>query len=1085
MARKKYRLGLDIGTNSIGWSVIRLDADGRPCGFIRNGVRIFSDGRDAKTLTSNAAQRRKYRQMRRRHDRVLKRMNQFLGSLVRHGLLPEGENERRKLASFDPYMLRGKALDQKLSPYELGRALYHLAKRRGFQSSRKDRSADEKEAGKIKSAIKRTMEQIEAAGCRTLGEFLAKRHERREPVRARLDIDKEYLFYVRRDMVMQEFDAIWASQRQYHPDLLTDEAREDLRQILLFQRPLHPVEPGRCTFEPGEPRLPKCSPLFQRFRVYQELNSLRVTAPEQPVPRPLAREERDALADLLLRPEDPNKIVTWAAMRRHINLPKDARFTHESGGPDGKRKGFAPDPTYVLSLTLGEAWTGLSGLQREALAVLVTDSATNEDLRLALRGLPDIEFSRKIIRSVSDKARIQPWLEALAAWPAPLSEDVVEALVDVSLPEDYANLGRKAIEKMLPELEAEVITYDEAARRAGYDHSNFYTGEIFARLPYYGKVLRGHVVPHPQRNLALAEPADNDDGHEQERYYGRIPNPTVHIGLNQLRLLVNAIIRRYGPPEEIIVEVAREFGLSGERRREIEREQKKNQELNEQLDAELKKLGQRPSRENRLRLKLWRELGNGDAMDRECVYSGERFSIQQLFSGEVEIDHILPFSRTLDDSFANKVLCKAWANRQKRGKTPYETFSGADFESVTERANRLLPRRKAARFRKEAFDVYRGRKNMAPEVLAEYGIAETEGFLVRHLIDTSYLARVAKEYLAAICPPNKVWVSTGRLTGLLRSIWRLDSILDNGIQGKNRNDHRHHAIDAAIVGVCDRRLVQKLSTAARRADEKLLYRLLDDLDEPWAGFCNELRDSVSRIVVSHKPERGLSGGLHEDTNYGARSEPDSKGVRTFVVRKQLTDIQDKDIEKIFDPGWRQKLMDYVGSRKGADFKKAVIEFSQQHGIRRLRLATRLSAIPIRDRNGNAYRYVKGGNNYCYDIWKDAKGKWTGESVSVFDANQKDFDDSRPYSRDGRPLVMRVHTGDMMLIEDGERKRVMRVQQLSKGKLTLVEHKEANAAERQKEEKLFVTRSPNELRKMKARLVGVDLLGYVNDPGFLQ
>src|SRR5690606_4658571 len=209
--------------------------------------------------------------------------------------------------------------------------------------------------------------------------------------------------------------------------------------------------------------------------------------------------------------------------------------------------------------------------------------------------------------------------------------------------------------------------------------------------------------------------------------------------------------------------------------------------------------------------------------------------------------------------------------------------------------------------------------------------------------------------LAAVCPPNKVWVSTGRLTGLLRSIWRLDSILDNGIQGKNRNDHRHHAIDAAIVGVCDRRLVKKLSTAARRADEKLLYRLLDDLDEPWAGFCNELRDSVSRIVVSHKPERGLSGGLHEDTNYGARSEPDSKGVRTFVVRKQLTDIQDKDIEEIFDPGWRQKLMDYVGSRKGADFKKAVIEFSQQHGIRRLRLATRLSAIPIRDRNGNAYR----------------------------------------------------------------------------------------------------------------------------------
>ena len=220
---------------------------------------------------------------------------------------------------------------------------------------------------------------------------------------------------------------------------------------------------------------------------------------------------------------------------------------------------------------------------------------------------------------------------------------IAAQLAKARLPEDYGSLSRKALEKIVPILDADVITYDKAAQKAGYNHSDFYTGEIFERLPYYGEILRSYTSPTPKAK----DP--------NERTFGKLANPTVHIGLNQLRQLVNEIIRRWGHPTEIIVELARDFGLSGQKRRDLEGEQAKNQGRNEKLNQRLSALGQRENRENRQRLMLWDELGREDANDRHCIYSGQRFSMSQLFDGTVEVDHILPFSRSLDDSLANKV----------------------------------------------------------------------------------------------------------------------------------------------------------------------------------------------------------------------------------------------------------------------------------------------------------------------------------------------------------------------------------------------------------------------------------------------
>jgi CRISPR-associated endonuclease Csn1 len=157
-----YRLSLDLGTNSIGWCIYRLDRDDtgaddrerwRPVGIQRIGVRIFSDGRNPKDLASLAMARRLARQQRRRRDRALKRKAKFLKALVATGLLPDDPEKRKQLVSLDPYALRARALTEALNPHHVGRALFHLARKRGFRSGRKDLAVEEKEAGKIKMDI--------------------------------------------------------------------------------------------------------------------------------------------------------------------------------------------------------------------------------------------------------------------------------------------------------------------------------------------------------------------------------------------------------------------------------------------------------------------------------------------------------------------------------------------------------------------------------------------------------------------------------------------------------------------------------------------------------------------------------------------------------------------------------------------------------------------------------------------------------------------------------------------------------------------------------------------------------------------
>ncbi len=1069
MARIKYRLALDMGANSLGWCVYRLDARGEPDKIVRMGARIFSDGRDPKTLASRAADRRAARQARRRRDRVLKRRHKLMKALVQFGLMPFDDAERKRLQDLDPYALRARGLDHALAPHELGRALYHLARKRGFRSSRKDTRDDEaaRESGKVKQAIAALRERVQAGGCRTVGEYLARQHAERAPVRARRSSDGGYVLYLQRAMVEEEFDALWTAQRAHYPHLLTNAAHDTLRDIMLFQRRLRPVEAGHCPFEPDEYRARLCAPLQQRFRMLQELNHMRVR--EGIGERALTLDERNAMlaileADTGPRPVSFTRLARAAGLRTgDFNFARDAKRTGLRGDAVGAR--FA-DPQAI-----GPVWHDLSREQQYALAVLVEQADQVAALEAALQALPgDSPEQAEILKGIFAASERDAITDALRGLPLEINATQARCIAAFNLPDDYGSLSLKALARIVPALEREVVTYDEAVRRAGYlSHSQFHTGEIRTRLPYYGELLKGYTTPMPTA------------GNIDERRYGRIPNPTVHIGLNQLRLLVNALIKRYGAPHQVVIELTREFGASGEKRREITARQKENQERNARYDAELGQLGQHANRENRQKLQLWEELGHDDAMDRHCIYSGTRLSKALLFSDEVEIDHILPFSRSLHDGIGNKILCTRQSNRDKGARTPFEAWGGSDrWPEIEARAARL-PAHKRRLFREQALQDFLG---------------ETD-FLARHLTDTAYLGRAAKQYLTYVCPPNEVWVSSGKLTGMIRGKYGLSKLLsDDG--NKNRNDHRHHALDAAVIGLCSRSLIQRLANAAEAAERRGENRLLEKLELPWPSYRHELATALAAIVVSHKPDHGVQSVMHKAGNYGLKLDAAGGDEWFYCAHVPIESINFGNVApdagkrgrpspKVRGMALRERLAALLDGKSERECRQALSAFSRETGIRRVQLQQRFgTAIPITRRSGEPYRHVLPGENYCRDIVRAASGRWESTVVSSFEANRRGFGPDEQSNVDGTPVLMRVRKGDMVLLEEGESRRVMRVASFTNDGFALAEHMEGNTAARdadKNEEFKYLRIVPEPLRKLRARVVGVDILGYVNDPGF--
>ncbi len=1047
------RLGLDIGTNSIGWCLTEGPGDAADQ-IVDIGVRIFSDGRDPQSGTSLAVDRRDARSARRRQDRYIGRRSAFLDALVEHGLMPADTDEAKLVAALDPYVLRAKALDEALTPHEIGRALFHLNQRRGFKSNRKaERKAKDADDGKIATGARELDMAMAAENADTLGQFLS----RRDIKRVRMDGEAQaYDFYPQRRHIEYEFGRIWEEQARHHPALLTDTARAALHRILFFQRPLKEQAVGICTFVHSERRLAKAHPLFQQRRLYEEVNQLEVTTPGAEN-RKLTLAERDRLVGEL----NHKKAILFTSLATKIKLEPGQSFNKASA----TRTQLAGDEIRAVmkdKKRFGDAW---EHFDRDRQWTIVERLIEEED--------PDV-------------------LHAFLTEDCGLDEEHAATVAKTSLLEGYGRLGHTATARILAELKTEVITYDEAVRRCGWHHSDDRTGEILPQLPYYGELLTREIPPGTQ-----------DPNDPPEKRWGKITNPTVHIGLRQLEKLVNAIIAVHGRPDHIVVELARELKLNEKDKEEHNRRIRKDTAAAQARSAKLIQEGIADTGANRMLLRMWEDLAY-NPLDRRCPYCAQPIGMRMLFDreGGADIDHIIPYSRSLDDSAGNKVVAHRACNRAKGNRTPYEKW-GADpdrWETISTQVARI-DKRKQWRF--------------GPDAMAK--VEKDGGFLARQLTDTQYLSRLAGRYLGSLYPTKddgNVYVIPGRMTAMLRRLWGLNSLLpDHNIVDnkhsdapKNRLDHRHHAIDAAVVAVTTRGLMQKIARTAGLAEDKNLDRLFEDLEQPWKAFREGLGERLAGITVSHKADHGrngkpapgkdvTAGRLHNDTAYGLTGDVSAKGLPIVVHRVPLTSLKPADIadpERIPDPVLRDALDRATAGKTGKDFETALLKFKKTdplfEGIRRIRVREPLSVIPIKDQTGRVYKAYKGDSNARFDVWRLPDGKWVSDIVSMFDAHQPDQADRRPHP--AAKKVLSLHQNDMLAIErEGGAREIVRVVKFSTiGSIQLAHTTEAgalkarDATSNEIDPFKYINSSAGGLKKIKARQVRIDPLGRIFDPG---
>lgn len=951
-------LGLDLGARSIGWALLEKDGDSWER-IVRAGVRVFEAGVEGDIERgrdeSRGANRRAKRLIRRQIRRRRQRARALYSELAQAGLLPPLAPSpgnplalliQRQINELDaqiraryssvpavhqlPYLLRARALDHPLQPDELGRALYHLGQRRGFKSNRKaerkkaaaeSEAAAQQEKSKVYQGIQALDAAIRQAGARTLGEFFSRLDPAEQRIRNR---------YTHRRMYEHEFNQIWDAQKIHHA-ALTQTLKDRLSEILFTQRPLRDTGDlvGECEWLPGEKRAPVWSLDFQRYRLLQTVNHLRV-AENRSSPRPLTAEQRRRLiAELETREK-----LTVAQAKKMLGLHR-AEFTLEEGG-ETHLPGNKVAAQFVKILGL-QTWSDLEPDRQRKLAECVANSGSDEDLENALRQqwVFDEETSRRIAR-------------------------------EISLPSGYARLSLAAIQRVLPGLE-QGLSVQESRIQAG--------------IPLEPPVPVHSLLP------PLAESG--------------VPvyNPAVKRALTEMRKVVNAIIRRYGKPDAIHIETARELRKSREERikdsirmrdREREREtirQRIHREIGIPLDG--------ISPEDVLKGMLWQEC------DGKCPYCGESLGgFASLYSGNspAQIEHIIPFSRSLDNSFVNLTLAHVRCNNEKGDRTPWEAYGhhARQWEPILDRVALFR-----GAFAKAKLNRFRLDGQAVQELLAQ--------FTNRHLNDTRAATVAAARYLAllyggeTVAGERKILKPTGQVTAYLRDVLGLNGIVPSIHRDscggdakqhpphvKSRDDHRHHAVDAVAVALCNQRWIQILSEANRGAAAARRRRFAP-VPPPWVGFREELREVLQSMNISFRPDHRVTGALHKETFY-TKIGQNERGGDVVRVRKTVTDLTQEEVEAIADAAVREtvraKLEEVGGNAKKLENNWPLLPNRNGNPVPVKKVRVNLNRAVVGVGKNRWHRWAEPSETHHIEIYEiSARGEstWSADVVTMRDA----------------------------------------------------------------------------------------------------
>lgn len=1106
MDNQQYILGLDIGTNSIGWALLKAEERGErtvPVGIEKTGVRIFQAGCDPKSdiekgkTISSAMQRREARMLRRSVFRDSQRLRRAFRMLQEAGLLPgdpsrpserdqiikkldaelrgkwqqklraEGvEAESIKVAVHHnlPYLLRARGLDEKLEPFEIGRAFYQLAQRRGFKSTRKnikgkddasdDQNMIEKSAGDLQAA----MDKVNA---RTLGEYFAGYN----PFES---IDKKIRgLYTLRTMYKQEFEMLWAAQAQHYPDVLTAEFKDDLLYKLtsveivgkngkkqtvyicgLFeQRPLKPQDHliGECTLEPGEKRAPWALQDAQRFRYLQKLNDTVVIVPPNDERRKLTAEEYDRLKSALDRKTE----LTFTKAKELLGLSNRHKFNLGEGGESR----FVGNRTAArFSEILGDRWLQASPEEQSR---MVADYLKTKDT---------YDFMLRTTRELG------------------LDDKTTKKLAGIKLEPGYCNFSRKALTKLLPNL------------REGLNLHDSIVEACYVQL----KPEPLDLLPPLMDNVKIEYPPIL-------RAYGvlrkDIRNPVVQRSLTELRKVVNAIVRKYGKPAVVRIELARDMKKNDEQRREIWKRNRDLESRRTKAAAELLKECNiaNPTRSDIEKVLLWQECGGPTAL---CPYTGKPMALSDLFGThpKFDIEHIIPFSISLDDSFLNKTLCDADYNRRVKGNKIPSQLPGVD-EMIT----------RIERWPKS---------DTRDQKLEKFKMADTVGvdeFINSQLNDTRYASRLAMDYVGMLyggkvdaAGRTRVQVGKGQVTHHIRNFWRLNNILNDGGQ-KSRDDHRHHAVDAVAIAVTDPKTLKGLSDTVKRATERGERWFKERPLPPWQTFSLDVAESINGITVSHRVSHKVNTAFHEQTIYSRQKE--QHGKKCVHIRRTLGgNLRKSDLANIVDDRVREVVFERIHTLGhdpenvkdqellklfGISENLPVLTSKDGRKIPVKKVRVRKADKVITVGNNGRERTVSPDSNSHVEIFEvsdeRSKTKWTGRTVNSFEALQRLKDESKKIvNKIGDNMnwkfILSLSCGDLIELDgDDASRQMMIVKSIEDGRVKLFPANNAGRTHgKLPDGRSFDYRkvvSVDGLRKKKVRKLAVTPLGevhYAND-----
>jgi len=916
-------------------------------------VRTFDKAETAKEGESLNKIRREARLTRRRLHRRAQRLLKMRRLFKRFGLISKQNELFDHTVPLSPWQLRAEALDRQLPPLEWATALYHIVKHRGFQSNRKSEltSDNDKKIGEMLGGVAANHNLLQQY--RTVGEMVWK-DERFQDAKRNKGGDYSHTF-ARADLAT-EMMVLFERQRQHGNRFALPDFEEAVFELLMERKPmqniLHLV--GKCTFETKELRTPKASFSAEKFVWLTKLNNLKISGIG--TTRFLNQEERE----LLLQVPYSQAKLTYKQTRKLLDLGEAEKFV----GLDYRGD---KDPEGTTTLFEAKVFHELRRTYEKAGLDLVWQRDSRDVSRLNNLGYALTVFK--------EDNETREWLLKQG-----VEAEIIEAVLGLSFT-NFIRLSLKALGKILPYMEAG-LRYDQAVLAAGYAHHS--------QIQTAGKT---RTIPEISRE--------------------DIANPVVFRSLNQARKLVNAIVQKYGAPQAVNIELARDLNKPLKERQQIKKEQEKYRD-NKEKDVEqfVQTFGVTPKKDELLKWRLYRE------QNAQCAYSQTAFDLNELFkAGYAEIDHALPYSRSFDDGMNNKVLVHTKENRDKGNRTPYEYLGGPEDSMEWQRFVAWVMGNKSYRLAK--------RQRLLRK---DFGGAESEKFRERNLTDTRYACKKFKQLvethlqLADDSESKRCVVVSGQLTAYLRARWGLVKVRADG--------DTHHALDAAVVAGCTHGMVKRLADYARRnelamirgdfidpetgeiLDSESLARAEHHFPQPWEGFRAELEARLSPnpaawlptlvnvppIRVSRAPTRRGMGAAHQETIRSARRL--DEGISS--VKTPLTTLKLKDLPNIAGCGdpRNRALMDAIEGRlrqHGDNGEKAFKEPLRKPSapgkedaapiVRTVRLnVTQKSGLSLHGRGGGI---ANNGDMLRVDIFTKG-GKYFAVPLYVADAVKKDL-----------------------------------------------------------------------------------------------